>query len=247
VDVGGYRLAIRCQGKGARTVLLESGFDVGGYEWLLVQSTLAKTTRVCSYDRAGLGASDRRQPQTPPQASRIVDELHLLLSGAGITGPYVFGGHSIGAFFIRLYALHYPDEVAGLVTVDGSPGGLDPAPPGVDLVQGDHESYYLAEANNKLAEKPTLGSRPLVVLTRGRAELSPDLEGVWLQDQTRVARLSSDSMLVRVDNAGHDIPGDNPSIVAEALRDVVVATRGHTLLPPCARTKLPSLRGTCLT
>jgi len=247
VDVGGYRLALRCQGKGSPTVVLESGFDIGGSEWLLVQSRLAKTTRVCSYDRAGVGASDRRQPETPPQASRIVDELHLLLSRAGISGPYVLGGHSIGAFFIRLYTSRYPNEVAGLVTVDGSPGGLDPAPAGVDLVQGDHEAYYLAAANNELALNATLGARPLVVLTRGRAELSPDVESFWLESQTRVAHLSSDSMLVRVDNAGHGISDENPSIVVEALRDVVVAVRGPSPLPLCAMTKLPRLGGTCLT
>jgi pimeloyl-ACP methyl ester carboxylesterase len=246
VDIGGYRLAIRCQGKGSPTVVLESGFDVGGNEWLLVQSRLAKTTSVCSYDRAGLGASDQRQPQTPPQASRIVDELHLLLSRAGISGPYVLAGHSIGAFFIRLYALHYPDEVAGLVTVDGSPGGLDPAPAGVDLVQGDYESYYLAGANNELAANPALGSRPLVVLTRGRAELPPDVESAWLQDQTRVTHLSSNSMLVRVDNAGHNIPDENPDIVVEALRQTVTAVRKKAPLLPCTTTTLPRLAGTCL-
>jgi hypothetical protein len=246
VDVGGYRLAIRCQGKGSPTVVLESGFDNGGGQWLLVQSRLAKTTRVCSYDRAGIGASDRRLPDTAPQVDRVVDELHTLLSRAGIPGPYVLGGHSIGGFFIRLFTLRYPNEVAGLVTVDGSPGGLDPAPPGNDLVQGTYESYYIAAANNALASKPTLGSRPLVVLTRGRAELSPDIESVWLQDQVRVARFSTNSLLVRVDNAGHDIPGDNPSIVVEALRQTVIATRKGAQLPACAATKLPGLGGTCL-
>jgi hypothetical protein len=246
VDVGGYRLAIRCQGKGSPTVVLESGFDNGGDEWMLVQSRMAKTTRVCSYDRAGLGASDRRRPDTPPQVGRIVDELHTLLSRAGIRPPYVLGGHSIGAFFIRLFTLRYPNEVAGLVTVDGSPGGLDPAPAGSDLVQGTYEAYYLAAANDALAANPTLGSRPLVVLTRGKAELAPDIESLWLQDQTRVAHFSTDSLFVRVDNAGHDIPDENPGIVVEALRQTVIAVREGVLLPPCAATELPRLAGTCL-
>jgi alpha/beta hydrolase fold len=246
VDVGGYRLAIRCQGTGSPTIVLESGFDNGGNEWLLVQPRAARTTRVCSYDRAGVGASDPRKPPGPPPARRVVDELHTLLSRAGIKGPYVLAGHSLGAFFTRLYTKRYPDEVAGLVTVDGTPAGLDPLPPEVDLVQGRWEAYYVAAANNELAASPSLGSRPLIVLTRGKAELDPEAESLWLQGQTRVAHLSDDSLLVRVDNSGHAIPDVNPAIITEALRQVVVAVRAGVRLPPCPATKLPDLSGTCL-
>jgi len=246
IDVGGYRLAIRCQGKGSPTVILESGFDNGGNAWFLVQPKTARTTRVCSYDRAGLGASDPRKPPGPPPASRIVEELHTLLSRARIATPYVLAGHSYGAFFARLYTKRYPDEVAGLVTVDGSPLGLDPAPPDADLVQGQGEAYYVAAANDELAAAPGLGSRPLIVLTRGRAELSPELETSWLQDQIRVSHLSNDSLLVRVDNSGHGIQEENPDIVVEALRQAVIAVRKGVPLPPCTGTTLPHLAGTCL-
>jgi pimeloyl-ACP methyl ester carboxylesterase len=246
IDVGGYRLAIRCQGKGSPTVVLESGFDTGGNAWFLVQPKAARTTRVCSYDRAGVGASDPRRPPGPPPASRIAEELHTLLHRAGLAAPYVFAGHSFGAFFARLYIKRYPDEVAGLVTVDGTPLGLDPAPPDLDLVQGRREAYYIAAANDEVAAAPTLGSRPLIVLTRGRAELSPELESSWLQSQTRVSHLSNDSLLVRVDNAGHGIQEENPGIVAEALRQTVITVRKEGRLPACADTKLPRLAGTCL-
>ncbi|HWJ32225.1 MAG TPA: alpha/beta hydrolase [Gaiellaceae bacterium] len=247
IDVGGYRLAIRCQGSGSPAVVLESGFDNGGIEWQFVQPKVAETTRVCSYDRAGVGASDARTPPNPPQAGRVVDELHTLLARAGVKAPYVLAGHSLGAFFIRLYAKRYPDQVVGLVTVDGTPVGLSPTDvDGTDLVKGQFESYYVAAANEELASSPSLGARPLIVLTRGRPDLSPDIEALWLQGQQRVAALSTDSELVRVDNADHDIPDENPAIIAEALREVVKAARTGALLHPCVATMLPRLRGTCL-
>ncbi len=176
VDVGGFRLAISCLGTGSPTVVLESGAGWGDSAWYLLQPRVAKTTRVCSYDRAGLEASDDRQPPAPVPAAKVVEELHRLLAGAGISPPYVFGGWSLGGFFNRLYAKRYPDEVLGLVGVDGTPIGLPGEPflnppglPPIDLVGGPGlpDSYYLAAAGAELAAAPDLGTRPLVLLTHG--------------------------------------------------------------------------------
>ncbi|MFZ0954146.1 MAG: alpha/beta fold hydrolase, partial [Candidatus Sulfotelmatobacter sp.] len=86
--------------------------------WHKVQPEIAKFTRVCSYDRAGLGYSDS-SPR--PRTTRVfVDELHRLLQHTGIPGPLVLVGHSMGGFDVRLYASLYRNEVAGLVLVDSS-------------------------------------------------------------------------------------------------------------------------------
>ncbi len=53
VDVGGYRLHLRCEGQGSPTVVLESGSGLTSNEWTLAQPEVAKFTRVCSYHRAG--------------------------------------------------------------------------------------------------------------------------------------------------------------------------------------------------
>src|SRR5438067_9531912 len=62
VDVGeGRRLHITCSGMNLEespTVVLESGAGNDSSGWHLVQSEVAKFTRVCAYDRAGLGSSD---------------------------------------------------------------------------------------------------------------------------------------------------------------------------------------------
>src|ERR1700739_629823 len=60
----GRRLALRCSGQGSPTVLLESGSAGASLGWSKVQPTIAQTTRVCSYDRAGYGLSD---PGPPPR------------------------------------------------------------------------------------------------------------------------------------------------------------------------------------
>ena len=58
VDIGGYRLHINCTGKGGPTVVLDAGIGCSSLGWSLVQPEIAKFTRVCSYDRAGMGWSD---------------------------------------------------------------------------------------------------------------------------------------------------------------------------------------------
>lgn len=116
VDVGGYRLHIQCVGTGSPTVVLDAGLSGSSLDWSLVQSELGRTTRVCAYDRAGMGWSDPGpQPRTPRQ---IADELHTLLTNAGIAGPYVLVGHSLAGKNVRLFALQHPDQVAGMVLVD---------------------------------------------------------------------------------------------------------------------------------
>src|SRR5688500_18438562 len=116
VDVGGYRLHIQCVGAGSPTVVLDAGLGGSSLDWNLVQPELGRSTRVCAYDRAGMGWSDPSpQPRTPRQ---IADELHTLLTNAGIAEPYVLVGHSLAGKNVRLFRIAHPDQVAGMVLVD---------------------------------------------------------------------------------------------------------------------------------
>ncbi len=122
VDVGGYKMHIYCTGQGSPTVILAAGLDDYSIFWTLVQPEVSKTTRVCSYDRAGLGWSE---PSPLSRTSEtMVKELHTLLVNANVEGPYVMVGHSFGGALVRLYSHIYPDEVAGMVLVDGAPDDL---------------------------------------------------------------------------------------------------------------------------
>ena len=129
VDVGGYRLHINCAGTGGPTVVIDAGAGDWSASWSSwVQPGVAKTTRVCTYDRAGMGWSD--PGPLPRTAGRFADELHTLLQRAGIPGPYVLVGHSSGGLTVRLFAHSYPAEVAGVVLIDSmNPRPGTPAAP----------------------------------------------------------------------------------------------------------------------
>jgi hypothetical protein len=116
--IDGHKMHLHCGGQGSPTIVLDGGLGDDSLIWAKVQPELSKTTRVCSYDRAGLGWSDL-QPG-PRDADRIAQELHSLLTEAGISGPTVLMGHSIAGLYIRAYASRYPHNLSGLVFVDGS-------------------------------------------------------------------------------------------------------------------------------
>jgi pimeloyl-ACP methyl ester carboxylesterase len=118
VDIGGRYLNIFCTGQGGPTVVFESGSGSPGFGWISVQREVSKFTKACWYDRAGYGWSD---PGPYPRDSvAISHDLHRLLRTAGIAGPYVLVGHSLGGFHIRVYNGLYPAEVVGAVLVDSS-------------------------------------------------------------------------------------------------------------------------------
>jgi pimeloyl-ACP methyl ester carboxylesterase len=117
VDVGDYHLHINCTGTGSPTVVIVAGLGDWSTTWGgVVQPEVAKTTRVCTYDRGGLGWSDPTPP--PGDADQFAKELHTLLQNANVPGPYVMVGHSLGGLVVRIFAHDYASEVLGVVLID---------------------------------------------------------------------------------------------------------------------------------
>jgi pimeloyl-ACP methyl ester carboxylesterase len=122
VDVNGNMMHIFCVGEGSPTVILEAGLDDFSIFWSQVQSEVSTFTRVCSYDRAGLGWSEASSD--PRSSGNMVNELHTLLVNYRIEPPYVIAGHSFGGALMRLFAYDYPDAVAGIILIDATPDDL---------------------------------------------------------------------------------------------------------------------------
>ena len=199
IDVGGYRLAITCRGKGSPTVILESGGGVSAEAWFLMERILSRTTRVCSYDRAGLGVSDARRPPGPVPAARVVEELHALLAGlasrrrtSSEAGPSVASSIACTRSATpRRWWVSSPSterRSAFPASRRAQPAWFATNRPA--RWAGLPRFVLLAAAGAELAAAPDLGSRPFVVLTHGRADgLPDDFEALWLhwQKQRRPA------------------------------------------------------------
>ena len=121
----GRRLNMVCFGKGAPTVIFEHGGDGSILDWRRVERPVSAITRACFYNRAGFGVSD--PSDKPLTGIAVTDDLHALLQKAGIKGPIVIVGHSIGGFYATLFADRFPSLVAGLVLLEpGFAGQFNP-------------------------------------------------------------------------------------------------------------------------
>jgi pimeloyl-ACP methyl ester carboxylesterase len=243
IDVGGYRLHINCTGISAKsgpTVVM----DAGGYDssetWNKVQPEIAKFARVCVYDRAGLGKSER-QPNPSYPSQRIVNDLHTLLVGAHIVPPLVLVGHSFGGMNVRLYASKFPQEVVGMVLVDSvhedeMDRWIAMMPPKIKQQLTDADKAQLArlavnEGQVRSAHWHTV--IPLVVLTHGVVSpgdygfpsMTAKGEKLRLQMQEALSSLSSRSKHIIAEKSGHYIQRDQPQLVIDSIRQVVEATR----------------------
>jgi pimeloyl-ACP methyl ester carboxylesterase len=119
VDVGDRFLQVDCRGSGSPTVVLESGLDhLGALSWAAVHDSIARTTRVCAYSRAGMLWSDPAPPPFDPW--QVARDLHAALTTSGERPPWILVGHSLGGPYVVLFTSRYGTEVAGLVLVDAS-------------------------------------------------------------------------------------------------------------------------------
>lgn len=205
-----------------------AGISVG---WAWVQDDLAKTTRVCSYDRAGLGWSEAGEGGY--QAARVPDQLHTLLERAGERGPFVIAGHELGAAFARMYAARFHAETAALVLVDDPAEAPESTPrlvrtwPWLARVGLLRATGALSRRAAGLPDAPGGATRAFLNrpdhLTRGALEIARLRETVGLA----TARPLDPSLLVmRVNTSREDPPAlldsaDRARDVTRALEEVV--------------------------
>ncbi|MFC8230813.1 alpha/beta fold hydrolase [Streptomyces sp. NPDC057287] len=115
-EVSGRRLMLHRSGEGGPAVVFLPGAGQVGLDYLNIHDRTAGTTTSVLYDRAGTGWSD--SAALPRTAADVTTELHTLLRTAGVPGPYVLVGHSLGGAYARHFAHHHPEDVAGLLLLD---------------------------------------------------------------------------------------------------------------------------------
>jgi pimeloyl-ACP methyl ester carboxylesterase len=207
---------------------------------------VARFTRVCAYDRPGTSRLDPQTGQYQPSRSDpvamprtaldVARDLRALLRkartvrGAGVRGPYVLAGHSVGGLTQRLYATLHPRSVAGLVLIDATPADLaavldrlladelltpeqyaavtaQPRPPGLETYSAYEQLAFDASgAQMRQAQADTpLHRMPLAFLSLPRPQLPPDWQSEASEAMDRMYQTAQNTLAKLVPGARHVI------------------------------------------
>ncbi|GAB2856577.1 alpha/beta hydrolase [Actinocorallia aurea] len=181
--VGDHDLFLHAAGAGVPAAVFLAGAGAVGLDYWPSHRQTAEFTTSVIYDRAGTGWSgpvpraDKNQANTERTAAAVADELAGLLEEAGVAGPYVLVGHSLGADYARVFISRFPDRVAGLVLVEphhedytahlppelaARHRAFDPGRALVEEIPDEIAEFYRAVFDQELTAWPEEIRRPLV-------------------------------------------------------------------------------------
>lgn len=238
------KLFVEQAGEGSPTVVFEAGMGEDHQTWRDVQPIIARLTHTFSYDRAGLGQSEKSN--LPRSAVQFALELHTLLHAADLPGPFILVGHSLGGYIITVFAHQFAKETAGLVFVDlafdeqrlkeavsveewaarqrALEKYVPPMQPGQQL-----EADMLGESSRQAGEARPLPNVPAVILSGTLINSNFPGSGVErdvkLQTHREWAAALTQSEHVMVPEARHYLQNETPTVVIDAIKRIISRVR----------------------
>lgn len=243
--VGGASVTYSVAGKGSPTVVMEAGLGDSKQTWFGMATRIASSARVFTYDRPGYSPSLNNRFQSDRDGARTGQEVavHLrqLLHEARVEPPYVLVGHSIGGLYVLAFAKLYPEDVAGIVLVDGRPAEFTAACKAADAGMCEPPRFMVTmmprhqkaevrgmAATEAFAPRPQeLGTIPVTVIAATEPQIggSRRFQTLWLEHQRAFADAAANGRYVAAQRASHYVHRQRPGLVADEILRLVERAR----------------------
>jgi pimeloyl-ACP methyl ester carboxylesterase len=221
-------------GEGEPIVILDAGLGDHSQVWQNIQPEVARFTKVLSYDRGGMGQSDKAP--IPRTCKDMVEDLRQLLHAADLRPPYILVAHSWSGINARWYANQYPNELAGMVLID--PVHEDKYARFEKILSEEHAARMWASVKDPSRNDENIDRMasiaqvhatnrvfdfPLIVLTR--ATDSDEMNGIETSLQAEFLKLSTHSKQYFSKSDDHYIQNSEPELVIDSIRQVVESVK----------------------
>ena len=270
IDIGdGRSLYLNCQGEGSPTVFVIPGKGSYAEAWnarvvpddptyaspydmiekatiepssVAAQPLVAKTTRICVYDRPNTrpDGPDQSTPVAQPHTVQSdVDDVLRLINASGLPTPMVFVAHSYGGLVLDLLAREHPELVSGLVFSEptseflwglGRPDQNAAFNTDSQQTAGGEEGVLAEDALATIAKAPPLPRVPAIVLSADRfadpAALKPDnytQAQIHQANDMLAAALGTTNVIIP--GSGHNQMLYQPQAIADEIVTVVDRVR----------------------
>jgi pimeloyl-ACP methyl ester carboxylesterase len=242
VDAGGYKVRMRIEGEGRVVVFISGGFGGRFESWMPLASKLKSSGRAVLYDRGGSGESEAAP--APRDSKHIASELRTALQNAGVKGPWVIVGQSLGGIHARVFAHEYPQDVAGLVLIDPTAedygeefvkargeearreGAASDAAMAAEMKKmpaGVQLEYNSLNVDFQQAREAwPLPMVPMLVITslHPGADLNHASPMLWLALHRELANRAGAKQVV-TETLGHNMQNEDPEFVAKEIRELI--------------------------
>ena len=215
-------LHVRTTGSGP-TVLFVHGLDSDGEVWAPVVDLLSDHTCVV-VDLPGHGKSPLSDDPSDYERESLLEDLDTIL--AGLDGPVVIVGHSLGGYLAMAHALTRPDPFAAMVLVSTGPGFRDPdARQRWDArVRENAADYGVSEIAAGVAfHTDSLVIDHMTELTMPLALVIGDGDKAYLGANDYMERKLPHAKRTTVAGARHYVMRSHPHEVAAAVRSMTTA------------------------
>jgi pimeloyl-ACP methyl ester carboxylesterase len=219
VEVAGASVHYLAWGEqGRRGLVFVHGGGAHAHWWSPVAATFAREFRVAALDLSGHGDSDHRDAYALDQWT---DEVVAVAADAGMSGPPVVIGHSMGGFVTIATAARHGDEVQAAIVCDYmmdfvARHSLKPVHGGWQWKFDRRVFEQFGAGLGSLAEAylADVGCR-LALLRSEFGLVTPDIGASMFEKLGRV------TPVIEIPEAGHHAMLDQPLLLLTALRTLL--------------------------